>query len=330
MLEKHQIALLYAGGRQHPLKNQNALNRWNKEFIELEMVATAEPMFIAGHTAPDQPQILQRIARRIQREWNRYDGFIVTMDYAHVLYNANLLAFMLGRLSKPIVISTISHDDLATIAAGAKYPDIGLKASIVNATQMVTAQAAGSFIAFGSSIIPVTHALVSEDKDHPGIYPASSAHGSVGGGYIDFGIQLLENQHALERVKPEIYVAYGERVLYQVLTAGDIKDLQVEKKTRGLILDSRHISLPVSAARLLPKKVPTLVLTSAAVLLYTNGRVTKITGLTPDCAAAKFTWLSGQRSVLAKLKNAMDQDFIGEHLRRVKPVKRAKSIKKRR
>ncbi|HLD21330.1 MAG TPA: asparaginase domain-containing protein, partial [Patescibacteria group bacterium] len=129
VLNKQPVALYYLGGSQQTFKQPRAFYEWCAGFPELQMIADVTPQFIANNPQQHGWLPVIRAVKRMQREWNRYHGFIITLPPERFLYLANLFSFMLGIVGKPVVFTT-SFIQSAQSSEGNKtqrYTDVDLQ-----------------------------------------------------------------------------------------------------------------------------------------------------------------------------------------------------------
>ncbi len=298
-----EVAVLYAGGRSKPFKDQADYALWAAEFFQMQMVASATPVLISGKPMNGDVRVMKRVARRLKREWNKYDGFVVTIEPELFLYAANVLHITLGEVGKPVVCLTTAVD--AVEGRRLVYSDMGLKANIMNGIQGATASFRGVAVVGGSGVYFPDQVLMEFQRTHLAF--ESSRGEQIG--RVDFGVLLNDIARPRSVQRPDLDLSTSESVVYAALRWSDKEFSWPPKKEwrkdgpSGLILDGgEHLKLSVTKD--LPE-VPTLLLSDNMAYLYRDGQLTELPGSAPAAAAAHFAWLLGQEGEVNLLRELL-------------------------
>ncbi|MFH0952190.1 MAG: asparaginase domain-containing protein [Patescibacteria group bacterium] len=198
MALRKKICLLFAGGTIYPdnqgkwqvVKKESDINKWLSELPELRIVGEIEPVFLYGEdTGPITSQHWQVIAKAIIERYKHYDGFVLLHGLESFIYSAAAISLAFANLSKPIVItgSPLSHKKNERLADKAfkKYKSVGVRANLLNATQVALADVAETMALYGNGIFRAG-ALIRTGSE--GNIIDSYADGKIG--HIDFGIRF--------------------------------------------------------------------------------------------------------------------------------------------
>jgi hypothetical protein len=274
MPTQKRIGFYYAGGLVSGFPSQAALQRWADEFVELQMVASASATLIVDGRRPVRLSDLKKLARSLQRDWKKRDGFIICFGRSRLLYHANLLATMLGPVGKPVIVTTGSPDPVA-----GDYSDLGLRANLVNGALAALADFRGVVVIDGPELISVDRAMQTADGS------IVTTNGAVG--RIDFGIVLDRSAEPRTAGVPTIQANCAAVAYVEVDGARPVLP-GLPRRLPGLIVDGGH-TLSLAVTRQLPKGTPALLLSADAAHLVQRGQISEIDGVTPAAAAARFT-----------------------------------------
>lgn len=110
-----RILLLYTGGTIGMVKDPNtgALQPFQFEFLLHQIPELAQLPCVIETDAFDrpvdssnmQPSDWMRLARRIARDYERYDGFVILHGSDTMAYTASALSFLLENLNKPVILT---------------------------------------------------------------------------------------------------------------------------------------------------------------------------------------------------------------------------------
>lgn len=333
MVGQKKVAVLYAGGRKNKCKDQKAYQKWFDQFFEIYMVANTTPIFISGEVTPESTGHLLKAVRTIQREWHNYDAFVVTLPQHRFLYHAALLAFMLGRVGKPVVCTTAPNEKIGE--SGRYYSDMGFRANLVNAVQAATREFTRTIISFGPVLISALRAIVV--VEHGAKKYRSFGDATIG--QVDFGIQHIQHDSTEQRQKkPKLQLDHADNCFMVELEGMEhdeaqqlLSTLKKAKKNQGIILDAGN-SVQRSLTKYLPAHSTALLFSYEAAYFYQNKRLFQLSSMAPQAAAAKYLWVLGQmkrkglskeekqRSLLEWLQHEQVDEFL-------KPTKKTQKEK---
>lgn len=307
---KKNILALYLGGARQPFSNRGASTKWFTDFIELQMVANVDFAVITLGKKETEIPHFQRALRRVQREWNKYDGFVLSLPYSDYIYHSNIVSYMLGAsVEKPIVFTTSL--EFSDFKERADMQEIHLMTNMLNAAVVASTGLAGSTVVGGKNIVPAAHAqhTIIDGKD------IIDSLDGVAYGYIDFGVQLADDVSMGDGSKPTLSLDVGEGV-ERFRLAGDaavvsdeLARLQAFSGRAAIIEGGADLSL--SLTQKLPENVPALMIADQTLLLYEKEKLSPVEQLTPASAAAKFLCLFGKGQ---SLRQMMKKECIGELL----------------
>lgn len=302
---------MYLGGAAAPFPNRNACSKWFNGFSELNLVATVDSAVInvVKDNRPGRSH-LQRALRRIDRDWTRYDGFVVVLPYKNYLYHANILSYMTGEaVEKPIIWATSlkfrDFEDRADMV------DVQLMTNILNATVIASTGIAGSAVVGGREIVPASHARLDTIEDKDILQSLDGVHL----GYIDFGIQLSDQVRMGDGTRPVFSLELDDLVERFDLSIPDTRADELARLRafdgHGAIVDGGE-SLDMGVMREVQEEIPALFVSQDTVVLKESSQIRPIEHLTPASAAAKFLWLFGREG--SSLHVRMLKNMIGEHV----------------
>lgn len=329
---KPTILLLYCGGTigmrqdvktsalQPYLSAQDLLRYENQLSIEFDI--TAQTITNIDSTNM-QPHHWQSIAQAIAKEYNNFDGFVVTHGTDTMSYTASALSFALQNLGKPVVLtgSQVPPEMLGSDALN----------NLVHACQVATMDFAEVSIVFGTKILRGNRSMkVSESERNAFISPVFSELGSIRlqpeltypnvrhrhSGMVDLKDAFIGNVAVIKCV-PGLEPA----IVNAIINAG-IDGLILESFGPGNLPNQENSLLPcIELAR--KKKIPVLIATqciygTTRMYLYEVGQqalqlgVIPTRDMTPETAFVKLKWALGQTRDLEKIRAIMEKDIAGE------------------
>lgn len=313
-VKRNKILVLYVGGAKESFANRDELQEWFKDFSEIQMIADTEIVPIQLQ-ATERLRLfyLQRVVRRIMKEWKNFDSFIITFPYELYLYYANVLSFMMGNsVEKPIICTTALR---FTNIQNNSIKDAYL--NCVNAAIIANTGIAGVFVIGGREVLPAAHAVHTIQND---LDIVESADG-VQLGLIDFGITLDMSTHIGSGKKPNPNIDIAQNIEWIDLENKETQQENIARMRALQHLDAMIVNIgstmDIVITREFPKKVPIILMTKEYAFLYEKSRVTPIHEMTPVTAAGKLTWILGQQKRRGPLKRFLEKEYIGEFLQMV-------------
>lgn len=301
--------MLYLGGAAEPFKNRRACLDWFQSFSELGLIGTVDSTVIST-VKKDAPNVshLQRALRRIDREWTKYDGFVVTLPYDEYLYYANILSYMIGEsVEKPVIWATSLH--FRDFEDRPDMLDVQLMTNILNATVIASSGVAASAVVGGNEIVSAMHARLDiiDDKDI-----LRSVDGSLVG-RLEFGVRLSDNVRMGDGARPIFDLEIDQKVerLHMDENPTDALARLRSFDGSGVIVDGGE-RLDLSILKQVDEETPALFVSGETVVLRESAQMHTIEHLTPESAAAKFLWLFGREG--GSMHGRMMRNMIGESL----------------
>lgn len=259
-----------------------------------------------------------RIADTIGENYDRYDGFVVTMGTNTMAYCAAALSFALQNIGKPVVLTgaQIPAESLSTDARN----------NFINALRLSTQDIAGVFVVFGSKIIRGCRAKkVSESELDAFRTFNQKDFGEIGVGTI---LNFKQPRH---KEPFQVQSKFVEQIVCLTLIPGlraEFIRQMIDSGARGFILrayGSGDIPYDFEGALLYAKekKVPIVVTTQCpggATVMGINdvGLKALQTGVIQafdmcmEAMSTKLMWLLGQDTPYEEIKKLMETNFIGE------------------
>lgn len=195
--QRPTVALLFLGGslidergrRGDQVQAAADVEPWMTGMSEVDIIAETKGFFIASGKTSIGLKDWAAVAACIKKEYGHFQGFVVVHDLATIGAAAVVLSVMLGNLEKPVVLVGSPLRPKGSRQAGPSLvggQEFGAKASMINAVQVATADAAEVLVVFGSTIFRGREVIVT-----------AGTHPTLTGpvlGKIDFGIRLFGEQ----------------------------------------------------------------------------------------------------------------------------------------
>lgn len=329
-----KICLVFCGGTIAMKRNEHGALGPAKTakdltgiFPKIKNLVDLESVFITNIDSTNmQPKHWSKIAETIYKNYNKYDGFVVTHGTDTMAYTASALSFALQNLNKPIVLtgSQMPLDDLATDA----------RVNLINACRVAAMNLRGVIICFGTKILQGNRSKkwseVSQD--------AFVSHLTPDIGEIATTIQIAKDApRKLSNPKKILLKNKFEEEVLQVTLLPGMKPDFVEKiiemnQLKGIILESFGAgNVPTKENNFIPliKKatkfgIPVIVTTQCAggtsshMLTYEVGYKAIKAGaipardMTAECAAVKLMWVLARTRSIKEIKKKMTHNYAGE------------------
>jgi L-asparaginase len=329
---KSSILLLYCGGtigmRQdirtsalRPSLTAEDLLTYEKQLSE-EFDITAKTITNMDSTNM-QPHHWSTIAAAIAKDYEHYDGFVVTHGTDTMAYTATALSLALENLGKPVVLtgSQIPPEMLGSDALN----------NLVHACQVATMDFAEVCIVFGTKILRGNRSMkVSESERNAFISPVFPELGSIRL-QPELTLPNVQRRHSgtlklRNHFKGDIAVlkcvpGLTSEIVNSIINAG-IDGLILETFGPGNI-PTNEVSLLPSIRLARKKKIPVLISTqciygTTRMYLYEVGQqalklnVIPTRDMTPETAFVKLKWALGQTKDPEKVLEIMENSVAGE------------------
>lgn len=259
-----------------------------------------------------------KIGETIQANYDRYDGFVVTMGTNTLAYASSALSFSAQNLGKPVVFTG------AQIPAEAISTDA--RNNLVNALRVSTMDIAGVFVVFGSKIMVGCRAKKLSEAD----LDAFGSFNEGDYGEISIGIKINREDATPHRNTPSFKNSFDENIISLTCIPGFkveyLNDL-IERGIKGVILrgfgagDISYDFIPfLEHAR--SKKVPVVVTTqcrgSTVMGLNDPGLkaleagVIQAFDMSMESMSTKLMWMLAQNTPYEQFKELFHTSMAGE------------------
>lgn len=268
------------------------------------------------------PSIWTDLAKKIYKNYQKYDGFVVTHGTDTMAYTASAISFAIQGLTKPIVF-TGSQKPPQDLASDARN-------NLVNAVKVAALGIPEVCIVFGTEILRGNRSQKKSETSLNAFWsPVAQPLGMI----------ALEPQIYLDRIfhlksKLRFQPKFESRVMFYQMFPG-LKNKYVEMAlnngSMGMILNSFGAgNVPTGNYSLIPalkkafkKNMPVVITTqcvegSAQMLLYETGYAALKAGaisaldMTSEAAVTKLMWILAQTRDLKKIKEMLQKNLVGE------------------
>lgn len=334
VLQQKKIAILFCGTPS--LKNlelkEGIAKLWVKEFSEADLLSQFDVRVINGKAGIELTHTdWKNVAQYINDAYDAYDGFVIAHAPDQLMYGMYSTAFMLGRVGKPTIFTTVStaedEKDKKIIKPKSEglgdlfgdYFDTGLKSNFLNAVQFSTLGTGGYSFVFGNTVFPAmyTYQLPSSNKGQSFDAPEKKYWG-----IIDFGVEATQFSERLNgSVVPDLKISQ-EKNVYTVDIAsfkkGQMEYLMSHHDIDGIFVKTEETGTIPSAVQ---ENIKKCILKNVCVGVYykvlpPSGQMIRDTiflnGMTPEAALAKFTWALGLSTNRKNLQKIISTDRCGE------------------
>lgn len=286
--------------------------------LQSELQLDFEPVVNIDSTNME-PTHWTELAKRIQKHYDHYDGFVIAQGTDTMAYTASALSFALQNLSKPI------------ICTGALMPlnELGTdgRNNFIYACRLATYDLAEVAIVFGSKIMRGNRAT----KYREAFFDVFESPNFPLLGEILRPIKLNEWRRKRRKRLPQFNPSFNEKVAVIKLFPGfdpEYLNHMIHSKIQGIVLEGfgpgniPHPLIP-SIENAIAKGIPIVVGTQMAhgrtnLEAYGVGYKALKTGvieakdMTTEACVTKLMWILAQTNNLGKIRTMMHTDYAGE------------------
>jgi len=330
-MSKSKILLIFTGGTIAMILDSktNALkpSKTPKEMLsiapELNGVFNFEVEFLCNIDSTNiQPTHWSAIAEMISKNYDKYDGFIVTHGTDTMSYSASAVSFALGKIGKPVVFT------------GAQLPpdnpNTDAKNNLIHAFKVACSDIGEVVIAFGTRILRGNRSSKENETKFDAfwspIFPLI--------GRIHTEIDLLGRHFTRNDKKPDLKANFNENIFIFTVYPGmkpKYFNLLLENGVDGFVLGafgpgnipSKTNSMVEFVERAVKKNIPVIVSSqciggTARMHLYETGlNALKAGGIsaidmTLESATTKLMWVLAQTKEMGEVKKMMQTNLVGE------------------
>jgi L-asparaginase len=331
-VKKQKILLLFTGGTIAQIYDSKikALRPAETPKDILQLAPELKEQFEIGYqfvanidSSNVQPDLWKTLSEIIYKEYDNYDGFVITHGTDTMSYTASALSFSLTNLGKPVVF-TGAH----------LYPDApgsDAKNNLSNAFHVASMDLADVVIVFGSWIVRGNRSTKKDEGSLETIW--SPIFPELG--RIRMDIELWDFSHKRDTKKrPILQTGFEERIMVftafpglqasfieSILTT-DVKGIIIRGYGPGNVPITEN-SLVESIKKFVSKGIPVVITSQTAVGLtkisiYETGIQAQKLGvissgdMTLEATIAKFMWTLQQTQDIEKIRDLMETNIAGE------------------
>lgn len=262
------------------------------------------------------------IAETIGERYDQYDGFVILHGTDTMAYTATALSFMLGNLSKPVIL-TGAQLPIAEIASDGPN-------NLLHAMQLACDQITEVGIMFGNTLLrgnrtKKLHEFNLNSFASPNCLPLA-----------EFGVDLRLAEHCIRRhnqpldLRVDLVSAVTVIKIFPGITNEHVLGM-VSPRTKGIVIEgygSGNIPLgkegiEESIENIIQQDIVTVIATqclygAVEYERYQGGYFAKSHGalsahdMTTEAALIKLMWLLAQTTDFQKIKKLYHQDLVGE------------------
>lgn len=328
MGEKPKICVLFCGGTI--VMSTNAKTGAHDVAGSVEDILNIEPrlkdsfdlsiIFVDNLDSTDMtPLHWSKLVAEISKNYDLYDGFVITHGTNTLGYTSSALSFALQGIGKPVVLT------------GAQIPANQLESdarqNFVNSVKVAGMDLAGVFVVFGSKIINGARAKKDNEYD---LNAFKTYNGSDLG---EIGIRIdITGRHNKRHSKPFAPKAGFEPAIAVLTLEPGIQPKQVdalfESGIRGLVIraygagdvpsslypclqKAKDKKIPVVITTQCPNGVSSMDLNKVGYDAHKLG-VIRAFDMSMESMTTKLHWLLSQNTPYEKIKKIMETDLCGE------------------
>lgn len=325
--KKRKILLLFCGGTISMHKgDEGALKATftHEQFFELEPrihdIAEISVRFVINEDSTNTGrQLWEELAAIIEKEYDHYDGFLITTGTNTMAYMSSALSFSIQNLGKPVAI-TGAQIPAEIISSDARN-------NLVNAVRVATMDLGGVFVVFGSKVIKGCRAKKKSESD----LDAFGTFNQSDLGEISLGIRIMDDDCCRHNDRPVFRNGFEDNIVCFTNVPG-LKNNHVEalidNGVKGLVFrgfgsgDVPEVLLP-ALKKAYEKEIPVIITTQcpggATVmgvnepgLLALKAGVVQAFDMSMESMTTKLMWMLHQKVKFANFKSVFQKNLVGE------------------
>ncbi len=331
-MKKTKILLIFTGGTivqvydkklgaLRPAKNPRDILQIAPELQDL---FTIDYKFIANLDSSNiQPHHWTTIAEAVYKNYQQYDGFVITHGTDTMSYTASALSFALTNLGKPVVL-TGAH----------LYPDApgsDAKNNLINAFHVASMNLAEVVIVFGSWILRGNRSAKKDEGSLETFW--SPIFPELGRIRMDIELWKFSPKRNPNKI-PILQAGFEDHIMVFTTFPGlcpEFLDAIIERNAKGIIirgfgpgnLPITDNSLITSIKACTKKNIPVVISSQTAmgltkISLYETGVAAQKLGVIPsedmtiEATITKFMWVLNQTTDKEKITALMHKNIAGE------------------
>ncbi len=310
-----KVLVIHTGGMPSPtVLAASAIEQQLKSYLELQLVAEVDIIVLDNLAGCDVTYTLAgTVGTTIMQHYHDYAGFVVIHSLDNAIYTANLLAFQLTNLGKPVIFTGTTIPEQFFNFPGnfsadeqISYREMSLRTSLVTSVQLATQNCAEVMLAFGPHIIKAVRAVETSTPEQTGF--AAWPDGDIA--MVRFGIELDQRTPKRHDDAP----MFDERFSRAVVAF----PRQPELYLRPLPATTRAILLPtvqeqsVPSALKLPDHMLAVTVSSIFDQVTVSQPVLRLPPITPVAAHMKLLVAAGRYQTNSELTDYLQTNVIGE------------------
>lgn len=313
-MKQKKVAIFFIEG--YGIKNLTQAKFWLANFPELIAMAEIKPFFVEATPNIGSPDFWQTLVEKIQKEWIKYDGFVVFHPADSIIYTSSAVSFGVAEPNKPIVFTGVfgvGGGKTRKPSRQNNLEELSSRANLINAIQVATMDIAEVALISGNRLIRAVRAERSADQTLNAF--ESDDEGLLG--KIDFSIHILPQAKKRIKKNPHFSPHFEKNIavidIFPGFSAKNIPALV--KGKRGALILVRDASLISETADLFKKNnLPIAVFhikNNISPRLYDDIIASGI--FTIEAALTKFMWALGRKkSALQDVRLIFSQNIAGE------------------
>jgi L-asparaginase len=321
-----KICLLFCGGTITMKRNSDGVlspyydaKTLLKNVPQLSTLADITVIEVANVDSSNvDPALWEKLAKTICKQYNKYDGFVVTHGTDTMAYTSSAISFALININKSVVF-TGAQKPLEAIPSDAVN-------NLINATILASAHKLGICILFGPKILQGVRATKISESDLDAFdSPMAAPLGTI-------SLEPVVSTHPTNQKDPlECIPSFDPNIIVMKVIPGlpvGYLDQVIASDYHGVILEAFGPgNIPVTLVPFLRKArtkgLPVVILSQCKrgitqMQLYAVGRHALKAGAIPggdmtvEAATTKLMWVLSQTRDIKKIKKLFQTDIVGE------------------